>query len=104
MIDREKELRILLSHQVYFKVAYGLDKLTKAVLALFPDTEQLDAMLVEVRGTAKEQERERIWAWGHLMCGIYEHTNIPIPKEMGGGMIKKENRRRRRCIECWNTL
>jgi len=44
----------------------------------------------------------KIWSWGEQPC--YEHLDIPVPKEMGGGFIHKEMRRRRRCRECWNKL
>jgi hypothetical protein len=61
--------------------------------------------VVQIEKTTKiVREEIAAWLdkWGHQYC--IEHIQVEVPLEMGGGMVIKQRRLRRRCRQCWEEL
>ena len=61
------------------------------------DIEILDTINLIIAEVTKE-----LFIWGEQMCD--KHVIMDVPLAIGGGTIKKADRKRRRCRECWQEL
>ena len=58
--------------------------------------------IIDRLNTECQARMERIFRWGNEMCN--DHRNPEWPKELGGGKVKLQGTKRRRCSKCWQAL
>jgi hypothetical protein len=79
----------------YFK------KFEELAIATHGHLSELTAKRLKRDGEAWQEGVDAAIKWGDEYCDNPEHNEIEFPAEIGGGIVHKSRRKRRRCSQCW---